>query len=268
MKQPRCYLLEIPVELRLRIYEELLPQTEVLTLSVEDDDEGSDAPLTLYTNGYRCQCFLTCKCSRRYTSILRTCRQIQAEAEPLLYSPVVLRLQPTGFASNKEKPFDVRKLRLFKRLHDLRIEYDNLYEWKIVTHSAFLRRHLGPALSVDRIHIDLCVKHNPDATDMSIDNAIRWLEAVGKAGTTIVHVFAYDSGSQGRWKLLSREMGRDGEWKDYDALIRLGWKVSRQHAPDDNDAQLVRAFATVKDCVLKMATDSGDVQPAGAADGA
>lgn len=80
--------LGLPTELRLEVYEYLLKPTELHVLS-EEHPEFADSPepsgLPLY---------LTKREKGLHIAIIKTCKQIYAEARPILCSPQVLYLHP------------------------------------------------------------------------------------------------------------------------------------------------------------------------------
>ncbi|KAK5136417.1 hypothetical protein LTR08_003062 [Meristemomyces frigidus] len=141
MAEPRCYILELPKELRLIIYAELLRPH---TLRVYWFDKPSIV-------GMAAQEIATTRCftySREeevprqplYPGILRTCRQFYAESCQLLYTPEVLRLYPLSDTRwTREGKLNMENFRTARRLQELVLELiaTPLTALEDVAHSTF-----------------------------------------------------------------------------------------------------------------------------------
>jgi hypothetical protein len=150
----RCYLLEIPVELRLHIYGLLLKPSEIEVTS-------SDTPsiLTLSKETVEKTRFHVLRASRNlHINILSTCHQLHNEATPLLYQPLSLTLKPScGEMDSHGRTFNVQRLSHMNKIDTLLIDLITTDETVLEdkAHSEILAGNLPEQLEVSTFTLEL-----------------------------------------------------------------------------------------------------------------
>ncbi|KAK4550535.1 hypothetical protein LTR36_000114 [Oleoguttula mirabilis] len=213
MDQPRCYLLELSVELRLMIYAELMAPSAELTIY----SHSAPAMVGMSEEEIDTTRFLA-SMSNTEGDLLHfaiTCRQIYQEAEPLICSPSTVRLCPAYYHVLSGLPskrlFDIRKLRSTKHLKELHITLaitPDPIDVLVKPHSWFLSRCLNPTMSVDSLVLELPSPYKPAVFNELMYLARYWLKAVRKVDSTAVHLRSQPC------HVTSWRIGQDGVWHD------------------------------------------------------
>jgi len=207
---PRCRLLELPPELREPVYAELLTPIGV-EIRANDAPRTTGTPAsTVATTRFHGRAFRE-DAETLHPAILRTCRKIYQEAEPLLYKPRVLRISPRATEpASPDKLFDVRKLRFIRRLEGLHIHL-----WTLPSRmdldtqlSTCLTENVSPDLTVSLLVLTL-----PDHRERIVFGAAAcmardWFRVARVTDVTTVHITSPISNGRS-WRMVL-----DGEWKE------------------------------------------------------
>lgn len=206
MEKPRCYLLELPAELRVQIYNELVLPTTVRIGTMHEPIVADMRELFVTTTCFYFRQYYT---EKLHPSILRACRQIYQEAEPLLYQPSIVQLQLCDGVS-KVTPFEVRKLHSIRHLEELHITLKTVPATKNldVNLAKLLSKHINPNLSVGRLVVDLPNHYMNDIFHAMMRMAHYFFKAAKSAQTTTVHLRSEPCGR------ASWQKERNGEFRD------------------------------------------------------
>lgn len=171
VSRPHCYLLELPKELRLEIYELLLKPAE-LTIRSYDSRAFTGLPdeerATIRFYALQPQEGLA-------SQVLRVCRQIYGEARNTLYNPPCLFLRPsftgTSIKDAKDLPIDVTLLRTAGTLEKLRIDLTVTPHTakEDIDHSARLRWLLGRTIDAKQM---LVVIHDESEDNGDVEDHV------------------------------------------------------------------------------------------------
>jgi len=140
-QQHRCYLLKLPKELRLQIYEILLKPAKL-------EIRSSDRPQISGLSHDRIQSdfFVAPLQPSLHPRILQSCNKINGEASTILYSHAYLHLRRSWRDVDEliARPFDLARLQSVHRLDKLQIHLLATVTWveNEIAHSAILRQFM------------------------------------------------------------------------------------------------------------------------------
>ncbi|KAK4550536.1 hypothetical protein LTR36_000115 [Oleoguttula mirabilis] len=198
MAEQHCYFLELPKEMRLLIYAELLSPKLVVLRSYDSPSIIGKPEADVATSRFFRSLEPHCRGST-HPEILRTCRIICEEGQPMLYMPNTLRLN-LSFGSgdtdwNDGLQFDVRKLGHIRQLQELTVDLVTTPKTaeEDVAHSVFLAGCFSAVLSLDRLAINVPLFQAQEEGSIDSQTHSQMLSAWSNVGSPkVVAVYCAD----------------------------------------------------------------------------